>query len=119
MLNILIIDDDKWYSESVANMFDGCNVMAVNLPEFAMQIIDENIPNMIYLDIKLGSRNGITILNELQSWADTRDIPIVLLTDKQLDIKDWKNYGVVDILDKAKITRKKLNESLEHGKYSN
>ena len=108
---ILIIDDDKWYGQSILNMHESDEVILANSPEEAIGVIDKNIPDMIYLDFNLGTRNGLTVLNELQSWTDTRAIPVVLLSSegKRLNSGDWKNYGVVEILDKTELTREKLN----------
>ena len=119
---ILIIDDDKWYGQSIANMLDVNKVALVNTPEEAIVMIDENIPDMIYLDFNLGVKNGLTVLNELQSWTDTRKVPIILLSSdgKRLNIDDWRNYGVVGILDKIELTSEKLNNAWRnYGKYSN
>lgn len=122
MRYILIIDDDRWYSRSIANMLEIDKITVANNPEEAVIEIDKNIPNMIYLDLNLGTKNGLTVLNELQSWTDTRSIPIVLLSSngKRLDIKDWQKYGVVEILDKTELTPEKLNNTWEkYGKSSN
>lgn len=122
MSYILIIDDDRWYSRSIANMLEIDKITIANNPEEAIIEIDKNIPNMIYLDLNLGTKNGLTVLNELQSWTDTRSIPIVLLSSngKRLDIKDWQKYGVVEILDKTELTPEKLNNTWEkYGKSSN
>jgi CheY-like chemotaxis protein len=101
-------------------MIDSHKVLTVSTPEEAIEVIDKNIPYMIYLDPNLGTRNGLTVLNELQSWADTRAIPVVLLSHdgKRLDIKDWEKYGVVGILDKSEMTPDSLKESLKYGKSS-
>lgn len=118
----LIIDDDKWYGQSVANMIKSSKVIIVNTAEDAIIKINKNIPNMIYLDLNLGTQNGLTVLNELQSWTDTRTIPIVLLSSdsKRLNTKDWENYGVVEILDKTNLTPEVLNNTWEkYGKPSN
>ena len=118
-MRVLIIDDDKWYGESIANMLIDCDVVVANHPEDAIRTIDEKIPNIIYLDIGLGTKNGLTILNELQSWVDTRIVPIVLLSSdgKRLNHDDWKKYGVVKILDKSETTAEIINGSLEYGKF--
>ncbi|MDR3125844.1 MAG: response regulator [Candidatus Nomurabacteria bacterium] len=117
MSYILIIDSDKWYSQSLANMLENRSVVVVGGPEEAMAEIEKNIPYMIYLDLNLGTRNGLTLLNELQSWTDTKTLPVVLLTPeaKRLNIKDWRQYGVAAILDKTGLTPDILRESLRYG----
>jgi CheY-like chemotaxis protein len=80
-----------------------------------MSIIDKNIPDRIYLDLELGTRNGLTVLNELQSWSDTRTVPIALLSSdgRRLDIGDWRRYGVVEIFDKGELTPEMLNRAMK------
>jgi CheY-like chemotaxis protein len=59
----------------------------------------------------------LTVLNELQSWTDTRNVPIVLLSadGKRLDIRDWRKFGVAAILDKSALTPADLKGSLKYG----
>ena len=38
-------------------------------------------PDLILLDLILPDVNGIEILKEIKSWRETRDIPVVILTN--------------------------------------
>lgn len=38
-------------------------------------------PDLILLDLILPDINGIEILKEIKSWQETRDIPVVILTN--------------------------------------
>ena len=45
-------------------------------------------PDLILLDLILPDINGIEILREIKSWQETRDIPVVILTNyKDVEIE--------------------------------
>lgn len=69
----------------------------------AMQAIDEVMPRLIFLDVLLDGPDGFTFLNELASYADTAQIPIVIISSLDLSKADLSIYGVVRILDKTKM----------------
>lgn len=67
----------------------------------AMAAIDQNLPDVIILDILLPSTTGFTLLHELQSYDDTRSIPVILCTSVAVEIKEVAAYGVRRIIDKT------------------
>ena len=108
-MRILLVEDDPWYAESlcstIRNELD-CEINTARSAGAAVAMIDSFQPNAIILDIMLGEQNGLVLLNELQSYIDTRSLPIIILslnTDK-LDLDDLCQFGVRAILDKATIT---------------
>lgn len=119
-MKILIIDDDKWYNESLAESLrlqneKDLNIKTVSDPEVSINIIDDFSPDVILLDFNLGSKNALVILNELQSYADTREIPVVVLTDgaTKLRLEDLRQYNVKAILNKTTTTPKEIHQCLK------
>lgn len=117
-MKLLIIDDDKWYSESLASSLKSVKdiyIKTVLTPEEAIVLIDDFMPDAVLLDFNLGTNNALTILNELQSYTDTRDIPIILLFDnnKKIDTANLKKYNVKVVLNKATTTPKEILKCLE------
>ena len=107
-MRILIIEDDKWFAESVASFVLEHDIKIANDAEMAMDLIDKWQPELLILDIMLGAKNGLTLLHELQSYLDTRQIPIIILSvdGKRLDLDDLRCYGVKQIIDKSEMTPK-------------
>ena len=116
MKKILLIEDDKWYAESLSRMLDEFEIKITDSAEKSIEIIDQDVPDVICLDLNLGAKNGLSLLHELQSYIDTRKIPIVILsTDaRRLDVDNLLVYGVTKILDKTEITPDELKEELNN-----
>lgn len=116
-MKILLIDDDKWYSESLTSSLKlekNIEIKSVLNPDEAIEIIDDFYPDCILLDFNLGVKNALVVMNELQSYSDTRKIPVVLLVDNiKLNIPDLKEYNVKAILNKATTTPKEIVKCLK------
>ena len=79
---ILVVDDDPDLVDTVAMMLEskGCEVgMAYDGIE-GEESIKERRPDLVILDIMMPRKDGYVLCNELKAKADTRDIPVVLLT---------------------------------------
>ena len=112
-MRILIVEDDKWFAESVREIISEIKeseIKIANDGEAAINIIDEWQPGLILLDMMLGTKNGLTLLNELQSYIDTRAIPIIIMSvdGKRMNIDNLRQFGVVDIIDKTEMTKQSL-----------
>ena len=86
---ILLVEDDKDLLDILKKKFEqeGLNILTAETGEKALQIINsDEKPALIVLDILLPDIDGITILSELVSNKDTRDIPVIILSN--LDQKD-------------------------------
>ena len=101
---IYVIDDDVIMAECVVR---ACKVDAVRIfgnAIEAMNAIDEDgAPELIFLDVLLDGPDGFTFLNELASYTDTAKVPVVLVTSLDFSGRDLSEYGVVGVLDKAKM----------------
>ncbi|GHU10011.1 hypothetical protein FACS189431_8720 [Alphaproteobacteria bacterium] len=117
-MRILIVEDDKWFAKSLASVIRGqgyvspaTEISIVPEPETAIETIDDWQPDLIFLDMMLGAKNGLTLLHELQSYVDTRDTPVILMSveGKRLKLDDLRGLGVVAVLDKTELTPDRLH----------
>lgn len=103
--SILIVEDEPWLAEGQATLLsaEGYRVKIVPHALAAIHEVDELTPDVIVLDILLSGSTGYALLHELQSYVDTGDIPIIVMTSlaPELNIKDLAAYGVKKLLDKA------------------
>ena len=80
MKRILVIDDDPsvrlLYQEELLE--EGYDVLSSDGDKGVLQLIADQNPDLILLDLKLGSRSGLDLLQDIrkESWA----IPVILLT---------------------------------------
>lgn len=64
----------------------------------AMAALSDTLPSLIILNVFPSGPDGFTFLNELVSYHDTAQIPILLIATINLQQYDLKHYGVVDTL---------------------
>ncbi len=109
---IFVIDDDEIMAECVARATNRETKIFASAIE-AMQALDAETPEMIFLDILLDGPDGFTFLNELVSYTDTAKIPVVIISSLDLGGKDLSDYGVVGVLDKAEMVPRDIKRYVE------
>ena len=97
---IFVIDDDEVMAECVAMATKTeCQIFS-NAIEAMNKIADVVVPDLIFLDILLDGPDGFTFLNEMVSYGDTAEIPVVIVSSLDFKNKDLSRYGVVGVLNK-------------------
>lgn len=119
---IMIIEDDLLMANCVKKACrkqkEKAEVLIFANALEAMEKLDfRNLPELIFLDILLVGPNGFTFLNELASYEETRNIPIVVISSLELSDVDLSGYGVVGVLNKATMVPEKIMNYVE--KYTN
>lgn len=104
---IFIIDDDRLMAECIARATKKETKIFSNAIE-AMQALDEKLPELIFLDILLDGPDGFTFLNEIVSYSETAEIPIVIVSSLDLTNQDLSDYGVIGILNKDTMTPQEI-----------
>lgn len=116
MIRILLIEDDRWLADSYLETLSEYEVDTAIDAEHAVALIDANEYDVIIADVMLERNLVFDLLHELQSYDDTAALPIILCTNlaDRLSLDDVKEYGVVEILNKAYVTPKLLKETVEN-----
>ena len=107
---IYIIEDDRTFADCIKRYCENENVKIFPNAIEAMSSIDAEFPDLIFLDVLLTGPDGFTFLNELVSYKDTAQIPVVIVSSLDLDGKDLSAYGVVGILNKDTLTPKEVKD---------
>ena len=106
--SVLIVEDDQWLAQQQKTVLEKAGYVAHISPHAlaAIDAVDDLKPDCIILDILLPGTTGFTLLNELQSYADTGSIPIIVCSSLAPDMKkeDLAQYGVRRLLDKTTMT---------------
>lgn len=87
---ILIVDDDFDTLHMVGKMLErhGFKILAANNGEKALQIVEEEKPDLILLDVMMPGMDGYEVTRKLRAMENTAFIPIILFTAKaQVDDK--------------------------------
>ncbi len=104
-VQVLIIEDDPWLGELQADvlMDEGHDVVIARNALEAIDAVDQTPPDVIIADVLLTGSTVFTLLNELQSYDDTRRIPVILCTGlaEQFSVAHLAAYNVKRVIDKA------------------
>jgi DNA-binding response OmpR family regulator len=126
MSKVLLIEDDHWLADSYRQILaaNGFTCEVVDEAHLAMRAIDDSMPDVIVADVVLGDHTVVPLLHELQTYEDTRSVPIILCTAINIGADDLTkqlhSYGVVAVLDKATLTPETLlNTVREHTNAAN
>ena len=109
---IFIIEDDPDFAEIYQKH------LKRNFPEIPVRIFynaieanaafselsEEELPSLIILDVLLTGPDGFTLLNELLSYPETSQIPVLLISSLNLSQISLRAYNVRAILNKETFT---------------
>jgi len=105
--NVLLVEDDTWQAEHFERQLQqhGYRVTLAGSAQEAIHQVDMARPDVIVLDLMLPGTNGIAVLHELRSYADTGLIPVIMCSSiaNNLSREQLSAYGVVSIIDKTTI----------------
>ena len=84
---ILVVDDDPYIQEALGDRLEslGYRVTRASDGKQALELIDHQDPQMVFLDIEMPGMKGLDVLREIR--AREKDFPVVMITA----------YGSVDL----------------------
>lgn len=115
---IMIIDDEIEFHEIYAIMLEGrdYNLTYAYDGDEAMQMLDDNIPDLIILDMIMDMVTGDTFFLYLKGFQGFSDIPIIIISS--IPKKQCKGLKKIDpslvYLNKAKLTKEILLEEVDN-----
>ena len=82
LCNVLVVDDDRRTAESLAAMVGvlGHTVGVAFGPRMAIQMLNEVIPDVIFLDVNMPTVDGIEVLRYLRRDPYTATVPVVIVS---------------------------------------
>ena len=104
-VKILLVEDDPFLLSMYATKFEleGFEVISADDGQKGLSLARENKPDIILLDILMPKMNGFEVLRELKANEQTRDIPVIFLTNlnQKEEVERALELGAVDYLIKA------------------
>lgn len=116
-LTVLLVEDDR----DVAAMFalrlrlDGHHILLAHDGEMAIDLATGARVDLILLDLQLPKRDGVTVLRTLRACAETRQTPVVIVsnsTDPALVARCF-GLGIQGHLVKSQVTPGELAARLD------
>jgi CheY-like chemotaxis protein len=87
---VLLVDDDEIMRESVRRVLEQeqWEVAGASNGRFALQHLAASSPDVIVLDLLMPEMDGFEFLVEMRRHSEWRDIPVLVLTAKDLSVED-------------------------------
>ena len=96
MKTILIVDDSRIMRNIVKNTFTNlkipCEYLEAENGKKALQLLETNKVNLIFLDWNMPEMDGIEFLKKVRSMPDYKTLPIIMVTSEAA------KYNVVEAL---------------------
>jgi CheY-like chemotaxis protein len=117
MYTILVVDDSPFIVDVFVTMLErgGYRAIASYSGQEALDVLKDVTPDLILLDIMMEPMDGWETLEHIKSSTETKDIPVLMLTAKQLTPDEAQEYGtyIEDYVLKP-ITHRELYDTIEH-----
>jgi CheY-like chemotaxis protein len=88
--SVLIVDDDPALREILGSMLaeEGWRVSTAADGEAALAAVERERPAAVVLDLMMPRIDGFEVLQRLRSQPTTRDLPVIVVTAKDLSDED-------------------------------
>jgi len=104
-VKVLIVDDDAFLSGIYATKLelDGFSVVTARDGEEGLKAAFKEKPDLILCDVLMPKLDGFEVLKRLKADAQTKDIPVIMLTNlgQKEDVEKGLEEGATDYLIKA------------------
>lgn len=113
-LEFFILEDDsifaRLFSKSLHRAFPDSTVSTFENAIDAINALPDDCtpPSVIILDVLLTGPDGFTFLNEIASYSDLSNIPIIIVSSLNFPMQTLESYNVKKILNKATMTPQDL-----------
>ena len=116
MYTVMVVDDSPFIVDIFVTMLErgGYKTLAAYGGEEALEILRTVKPDLILLDIMMEPMDGWETLMHFKNSPGTKDIPVMMLTAKQLTPTEAQEYGIYieDYIMKP-ITHRELYDAIE------
>ncbi|MCK5082268.1 MAG: response regulator [Candidatus Omnitrophica bacterium] len=94
MKKVLIIDDDREFSDLLKVLLsgNGYEAIIVNDPREGVTVTEKEKPDVVILDDSMPAMNGREVCEALKKNERTKSIPVIFLTGR--DVKDDPGFHV-------------------------
>lgn len=105
---IFIIEDDRGWEKYYRRILKGYDLEIFHDGVAAIAAMDEKVPDVVILDILLTGPTGFAVLNEMRSYPELAEVPVIVVTSVDLQADLAQQYGVQAVFDKGKMLPREL-----------
>ena len=112
---IYIIEDDRGWEAYYRRILKDSELAFFHDGVAAIADMDlDNPPTLVLLDVLLTGPTGFAVLNEMRSYPELMDVPVVIVSSAPIRADLSDKYGVVAMLDKGSMRPSDLVELVGH-----
>ena len=115
---VLVVDDDAQALEVVGSLLEanGCVALRAQSGDDALATARLHKPDLVILDLLMPGMSGFELIAALRADSATADIPVVVLTAKQLEPSEQMvlQTQTCSIIQKSKFNEQRLLAALRH-----
>ena len=112
MKNIVLIEDDPHLTTLIKIKLEkeGYRISTAADGADAVNLIQQEKPDILLLDFELPSKNGLEILEEIRNRDDTKTLPVIVLSNSgsPIEVFRFQKLGVKDYFIKADLNLDEL-----------
>jgi len=117
MKKILFVEDETALQKTFGDILkeEGYEIFTALDGEMGLRMAKEKKPDLILLDLILPKMDGFELLGNLKADPDTKDIPVIILTNLERveDIEKALELGATTYLVKANYTLKEVVDKVK------
>jgi len=114
---ILLVEDEAALQKTFGDVLgqEGYNVVGAMDGETGLKMAKTEKPDMILLDLVLPKMHGFEVLKQLKEDEETKDIPIIVLTNLEAmgDVEKALELGATTYLVKASYTLEEVVQKIK------
>jgi DNA-binding response OmpR family regulator len=114
---VLIVEDDRYISKmyQLKLSLDGMDTQVAENGRIGVEKIKEFKPDVVLLDILMPEMDGFEVLKTVKSDPETKDIPIIILSNlgQEDHIQKGLSLGAIGYIVKSQYTPSKVVEKIK------
>jgi two-component system phosphate regulon response regulator PhoB len=115
---VLIVEDSPGFSELMKYVVEdeGFKGTVFPLEENFLSWVDKEKPSAIIMDLALNRLSGFDLIRDIKANAKHKNIPIIVITGRDLDIKDiteLKMHGI-PYLRKGRVDMHEIHQAIRN-----
>ena len=115
---VLIVEDSPGFSELMKFVVEDEGFKGVLFPleENFLQWVDKEKPSAIIMDLALNRLSGFDLIRELKDHSRHKNVPVIVITGRDLDVKDiatLKMHGI-PYLRKGRVDMHEIHQTIRN-----
>ncbi len=115
---VLIVEDSPGFSELMKFVVEdeGYNGVLFPLEQNFISWVDKEKPSAIIMDLALNRLSGFDLIRELKEHPKHKTIPVIVITGRDLDIKDITELKIQGIpyLRKGRVDMHEIHQTIRN-----